>query len=298
MSRKDDEVTVTARLGSRTEIAYQCSRNSAGSIAYESLDLRDDPGPNAQGAGEIEIEPTLAYGENAERAPMLLDGRPCGPVAIAASDNLIQLQSADDQKRGCFEGLARTKLATLPLLHQNALLRARLEGGAQLLSQARALCGGKLASASAVVKPDEPTSAPAANTASSLDSRARQFLNDYMKRTEGETEQVLSYVRSNFGAEIRYYGKVVPLAQVVQEKRGYLNRWPRRSYTLKPDTIKVECDDARASCLLAGELDYDVRDPRSARASQGSATYELRVVFSQGVPKIVEENGRTLARRN
>lgn len=298
MSRKGDEVTVAARIGNRTEIAYQCSRNSVGTIAYESLDLRDSPAQNAQGTGEIEIEPTLAYGESADKAPMLLDGRACGPLSISASDNLIQLQSADDQKRGCFEGLAGTKLATFPLLHQHALLRVRLEGGAQLLAQARALCGGKLASASALVKPDDRALAQSGGAAGSLDARARQFLEDYMKRTEGETEQVLSYVRNNFGAEIRYYGKVVPLAQVVQEKRGYLNRWPRRSYTLKPETLKIDCDASRSSCMLAGELDYDVRDPRSARASQGSATYELRVVFSQAGPKIVEESGRTLARRN
>ena len=105
-------------------------------------------------------------------------------------------------------------------------------------------------------------------------------------------------MRNNFGAEIRYYGKVVPLSQVVQDKRSYLNRWPQRSYTLKPDTMKIECDNARSTCLLTGELDYDVRDPRASRTSSGSATYELRVTFSQAGPKVVEENGRTLARRN
>ena len=90
----------------------------------------------------------------------------------------------------------------------------------------------------------------------------------------------------------------MPLAQVVQEKRSYLNRWPVGRYTLKPEAMKIECDPARSSCLLSGELDYDVRDPRASRTSSGSATYELRVLFSQTGPKIVEENGRTLARRN
>jgi hypothetical protein len=303
MSRKGDGVTVSARIGSRTEIAYECSKNSVGTIAYESLDLRDKPASDASGGSEIEIEPTLAYGENADKAPMLLDGKACGPMSIGTGSDggLIQLQSADDQKSGCFEGLARAKIATLPLLHQNALLRVRLDGGAQMLAQARASCGGRLASASAVVRPNEratpPASAPS-DKSGPLDARARQFLEDYMKRTEAETEQVLSYVRNNFGAEIRYYGKVTPLSQVVQDKRSYLNRWPQRSYRLKPDTMKIECDEARSICLLTGELDYDVRDPRAGRASSGSATYEVRVVFSPAGPKIVEENGRTLARRN
>jgi hypothetical protein len=301
MSRKGESVVVSARIGNRTEIAYECSKNSVGTIAYESLDLRDKPVPDAVGGSEIEIEPTLAYGENVDKAPMLLDGRACGPMSIGTGSDsgLVQLQSSDDQKSACFEGLSRAKIATLPLLHEKALLRVRLDGGAQMLTQARALCGGKLASASAVVLPDD-RAPPAARPDNSgpLDARARQFLDEYMKRTEGETEQVLSYVRNNFGAEIRYYGKVVPLSQVVQDKRSYLNRWPQRSYTLKPDTMKIECDNARSTCLLTGELDYDVRDPRASRKSSGSATYELRVTFSQAGPKVVEENGRTLARRN
>ena len=131
-----------------------------------------------------------------------------------------------------------------------------------------------------------------------LDGRARAFVEDYMQRTEGDTEQVLAFVRNSFGAEIRYYGKVVPNAQVVEEKRRYLTRWPQRRYQLKPDTMRVQCDEARSTCQMSGELDYDVRDPRAARTSSGAATYDLRVVFTQAGPKIVEESGRTLARRN
>jgi hypothetical protein len=298
-TRKPEGSIVSARIGSRTEIAYECSRNSVGTIAFEALELRDKPGSIATGAGEIEIEPTLAYGESADKAPMLLDGKPCGPISISAGDNgLIQIQAPDDRNSACLDGLARAKIATFPLLHQNALLRVRLEGGGQALSQARAFCGGRLANALPVAPQEERAPASRSDMAGGLDARARQFLEDYMKRTEGETEQVLSFVRNNFGAEIRYYGKTVPLAQVVQEKRSYLNRWPQRRYTLKPDAVNIRCDEARSSCLMSGELDYDVRDPRSARASSGSATYELRVLFSQAGPKIVEESGRTLARRN
>jgi hypothetical protein len=62
--------------------------------------------------------------------------------------------------------------------------------------------------------------------------------------------------------------------------------------------MRVQCDDARSTCQMSGELDYDVRDPRASRTSSGAATYELRVVFTPAGPKVVEESGRTLARRN
>lgn len=285
-------MTVSARIGRRTEVSYQCSKNQVDTLGYEALEFHDKPAPNTQGSAEIEIEPTLAYGENSDNVPMLLDGRPCGTIYVTGEGGVIRLQTNDDQASTCLEGLSRAKVATLPLVHQNGLLRLRLDGAAQALSSARAACQGKVASvAPAAISP------PPGNAAA-LDTRARAFVEDYMRRTEGDTEQVLTFVRNSFGAEIRYYGKVVPNAQVVEEKRRYLTRWPQRRYLLKPETMRVQCDEARSTCQMSGELDYDVRDPRAARTSSGAASYELRVVFTQGGPKVVEESGRTLARRN
>ena len=286
-------MTVSARIGQRTEVSYQCSKNQADTLGYEALEFHDKPAPNTQGSAEIEIDPTLAYGESGDNVPMLLDGRPCGTITVTGEGSVIRLQTNDDQASTCLEGLARAKVATLPLVHQNGLLRIRLDSGAQALSSARAACQGRVANVAPVAAAPSPPS-----SAGTLDTRARAFVEDYMRRTEGETEQVLTFVRNSFGAEIRYYGKVVPNAQVVEEKRRYLARWPQRRYQLKPETMRVQCDEARSTCQMSGELDYDVRDPRAARMSSGAATYELRVVFTQAGPKVVEESGRTLARRN
>ena len=286
-------MTVSARIGRRTEVTYQCSKNQVDTLGYEALEFHDKPAPNTQGSAEIEIEPTLAYGESSDNVPMLLDGQPCGTINVTGEGGVIRLQANDDQPSICLEGLARAKVATLPLIHQNGLLRLRLDGGAQALSSARAACQGKVASVAPVaVAPSPPVNA------ATLDTRARAFVEDYMRRTEGDAEQVLTFVRNSFGAEIRYYGKVVPNAQVVEEKRRYLTRWPQRRYQLKPETMRVQCDEARSTCQISGEVVFDVRDPRAARTSAGAATYDLRVVFTQAGPKIVEESGRTLARRN
>ena len=294
---KGDSVAVSGRIGDRTDFAYRCSGNSVGGIAHESLELRDTPEPNAMAGAEVEIEPIFSYGESRAAAPILLDGRSCGPVSIStAEDGRLSIRSAGDAGSACFEGLARTRIVTLPLLHRNSLVRVRLEGSGQMLSQARALCGGKVTSISAVQPLDDRATLLERPTgdAGALNARARQFVQDYMKRTEGDIEEVLAYVLGNFDSEIRYYGKSLPLLQVLKEKRLYLLRWPHRRYALKPDTMKIDCDQQRASCLMSGEVDFEVRDPKTKRSSSGAATYELRVVFSQGGPKVIEENGRML----
>jgi uncharacterized caspase-like protein len=290
-------MVVSARIGRRTEIRYQCSGNQSGTLGYEALEFHDKPAPNMQGGAEIEIDPTLVYGESGENAPMLLDGRRCGSISVTSEGGVIRVQTPDEPASACLQNLAQAKVVTLPLLHQKGLLTLRLDGGAQALSSARAVCQGRVASvAPAVAAPSPPLSSPSGNAAT-LDSRARAFVEDYMRRTEGETEQVLAFVRNSFGAEIRYYGKVVPNAQVVEEKRRYLARWPQRRYQLKPQTMRIQCDQGQATCVMSGELDYNVRDPRAARSASGAATYELRVVFTQAGPKVIEETGRSLARR-
>ena len=108
---------------------------------------------------------------------------------------------------------------------------------------------------------------------------------------------MLAYVRANYGAEIRYYGKTISNAQVIEEKRRYLTRWPERTYRLKPETTRIECDEARASCQMTGELDYQARNPGEARVSRVGVLRHPRRVRAEGA-RIVEENGRTIARRN
>jgi hypothetical protein len=133
-------MTVSARIGRRTEVSYQCSKNQTDTLGYEALEFHDKPPPNAQGGSEIEIEPTLAYGESSDNVPMLLDGRPCGAIAVTSEGGVIRLQTNDDRASTCLEGLARAKVATLPIVHEKGLLRVRLDGGAQALSSARAAC--------------------------------------------------------------------------------------------------------------------------------------------------------------
>ena len=125
----NDGMTVTARVGRRSELVYKCSSSDFGALAYEALELHDKPAPNTPGSADIEIEPTLAYGESGDNAPMLLDGRPCGPVDVPGEGGVVRLQTPDEPASACLEGLSRAKVATLPLLHQNGLLRVRLDGG-------------------------------------------------------------------------------------------------------------------------------------------------------------------------
>jgi len=145
-----------------------------------------------------------------------------------------------------------------------------------------------------VIRPPEPPPSPAPVA---LDSLARNFLQDYMRRSEGDLQNVLAYLPRIYDRDVLYYGKRTPAHQVIAKKQDYFSRWSQRSYRLKPD-MKIACDATASSCRISGHLDYYAASATDFKTSAGVAYYEYRVVFSPTGPKIVEENGRTVSRQN
>jgi hypothetical protein len=298
---RDNTVSVSARVG-RTEIAYECSPAQAGrGIAREVIAVRDKPPANAKGGAEIEIQDTLAYGQNSAQAPMLIDGKACPLTSMETTENDgIHLSVEEREAPTCFEALARAGTITLPLLHEEkSLLRVRLGGGGNAISAARQACGaGQLAALG--TRPQAPSSSATqipVPPGAALEARARAFVEDYMRRSEAPAAEVLGLVRTLFASEISYYGKRLSNAQVAEEKRRYLARWPERRYRIRPEALQAACEDGR-TCRVTGEIEYRASNPADGRVSQGAAAFELRVQFVEGRPLIVEESGRTLARRN
>jgi hypothetical protein len=71
-----------------------------------------------------------------------------------------------------------------------------------------------------------------------------------MRESEGKLPAVIAYMRNTFAMEVVYYGKRMNRQQVIEEQRKYLMRWPERKYDLKPETIRVECDDKQPICHM------------------------------------------------
>jgi len=129
-----------------------------------------------------------------------------------------------------------------------------------------------------------------------LETKARNFLADYMRHSEGALPDVVAYVRQTFAPEVDHFGERKSNKEVVEDQRRYAKRWPQRRYRVRPDTTRIDCDKARSACLVAGELDYEVSNPASGQRSTGVTTFEFRVRFTAAGPKIVFENGQVVSR--
>jgi hypothetical protein len=279
--------TASTRIGNRTEVNLECSKLGDGSL-FETIVVRDRQPDNAPLASEITIEPTLAYGESLPKAPVLMDGRACVLESLTRSGGQdIRLQFLQTQAGTCIGMLATANTVTLPLLHGTSLLQFRMTGAGPAISAARNACR--------TAALDHSTTAPAPDA--TLNALARRFIETYMRRSEGDPAAVVAYMRDAFASEVAYYGKQVSSQQVVEEKRRYLAQWPQRTYVLKPETIRVDCDNRQSICRIAGELDYRTSNLSRNRVAAGTASFELRVQFLPAGARIIEESGRVLARR-
>ena len=161
VGRRKEVTLASTRIGNRTEIDFECFRSGDGS-ANESIVVRDPP------PADVSVEPTLAYGENIAKAPVLFDDQTCTLESIAEGDGMIRLQFPQARASVCLDMLASAGTVTLPLLYRNSLLQFRSTGAGPAISAARRACGSERSTALYPKSETEPALA-------ALNRRARKL---------------------------------------------------------------------------------------------------------------------------
>src|SRR5262249_3739422 len=120
----------------------------------------------------------------------------------------------------------------------------------------------------------------------------------HFRISEGSPANLIDYIQRTYAADVDYYGMRRTRQKVIEDQQKYIARWPQRSFRPLPGTTRIACDGARSLCDFSAELNFRVYDPMSLRMSAGVTTLEMRVLFSQGNPSIVSENGRVISRES
>jgi ATP-dependent protease ClpP protease subunit len=146
------------------------------------------------------------------------------------------------------------------------------------------------------VIPDIPESKPiekSPNSSVKIEKLAIDFVYQIVDGHLSDTKTALSYVGNNYGDQISYYGKRLSLAEVLADKRAYMDRWPVRETRIRSESIEAKCDDV--SCLVTGVYDWAVSNPTLKKKSFGSATFGYGFTFDPKV-RVVYEEGKVLKR--
>lgn len=129
-----------------------------------------------------------------------------------------------------------------------------------------------------------------------MQARSAEIAQTYLATWSRDGEASIASVPNVYGPRVQFYGRNLSYAALAAEKRRALERWPLRSYTARPGSITVVCNESTLKCAVRAIVDYRVED-RRGRAMSGATSFDLGIGFAGPRPVVLYENGRVLRSR-
>jgi hypothetical protein len=132
------------------------------------------------------------------------------------------------------------------------------------------------------------------DSAPSLKERAARFVTARVAAWASMNEDSLATFASAYADKVHYYGSRKSRHAIMLDKRHFLERWPERTYSVRPDSLTVEC--VAIVCKVAGMVDWEVRNPARAKSARGVARFEYELAASNGGFRILSESDADVKR--
>lgn len=122
----------------------------------------------------------------------------------------------------------------------------------------------------------------------SLAGRATGLVFSLATRWSGSNTETLRALDDVYADKVFYHGKVAPRLAVVAEKRRFAERWPQRSYKIRPHSVTVSCNAATEMCRVQGVMERELANPATSAKSRDVTNFDYSIAGS-GPPKIAAE---------
>jgi len=103
----------------------------------------------------------------------------------------------------------------------------------------------------------------------------------------------IAYLQQKYSEQVSFFGKTLPKANVVSDKKAFFQRWPVRNYSLVADSLRVTCD-TQTTCTSEGKVEWSTTNPKAI--SQGSAAFSYGWSLEAGIWKIRSETSKVISR--
>lgn len=117
---------------------------------------------------------------------------------------------------------------------------------------------------------------------------------DYLSVVSAPGETMVGATPRLYSTRVRFYGRPTSLAALLDEKRGFVQRWPERRYAAR--AFSTQCSPDGTSCIVRAIVDFRAANPQRGAVSRGASELVLEVSFAGARPVIVAESGRVLHR--
>ena len=89
--------------------------------------------------------------------------------------------------------------------------------------------------------------------------------------------------------KVFYHGKLTPRQAVLSEKRRFAERWPQRSYKVRPRSVTASCNAATEVCRVQGIMDRELANPATNTKSRDETAFDYSIARSGEALKITAE---------
>ena len=122
-----------------------------------------------------------------------------------------------------------------------------------------------------------------------LERRATDFVLSLAARWSAPNTEALRALDALYAENVLYNGKTTRRQAVLSEKRRFAERWPQRSYKVRPGTISTVCIDDANLCRVHMMVDWDHQNTATAARARGAASFEYSIALAGEAPRIAAE---------
>lgn len=150
-----------------------------------------------------------------------------------------------------------------------------------------------------VVAPTVPPAPSLGLSIAEMDARSREMVIALNVIMSGPDEGYFKLLNGIYADRVMYFGKQVERAEVVTQVTKFIERWPMRSYVVRPESLRVQCDSGLGACQISGMIDFSAKSVARNQWSRGTATFDYLLAFrpNQKYPVIVNEGGAVVDRQ-
>jgi hypothetical protein len=131
-----------------------------------------------------------------------------------------------------------------------------------------------------------------------LERRATDFVLALAARWSSPNEEALRSVDELYADAVHYHGKPTLRQDVVLDKRRFAERWPERSYTIRPSSISVMCVKETDVCSVKGTMSRFLVSAGAKTTARDITNFEYNIAGMGEAPHIVEESSSIVDETN
>lgn len=127
------------------------------------------------------------------------------------------------------------------------------------------------------------------------DERAAfEFFNSYYLTWSQPNEIALAKIFDYYAARVDFYDNDFSLAQIIDDKTRWAERWPDRQYKVIGDTVSVSCDAEH--CYVVGDVLWSADDRRHSDPKSGRERFTMTLHRHGATFRIVHEQAENVYR--